>query len=100
MVFEFFSRTAFFRQMRFSVASSVSQGILVFISGLSGMCSVAASRCDVTKLSYIELGELFSVSACRASNLFLTEIKYWTLISSLLRVLTSCIEDYYKFPAC
>ena len=74
-----------FTSARFSLTVNVSHGTQDLVLGFVGMHFPAASRCALTKFSYLSIGVLFSVFSCSASNLFLKSNSYLSLISLLLR---------------
>ena len=69
----------------FSLTANVSHGTLYLVQGFVGIYFAAASRCALTKFSYLSFGVPFSVFSCSVSNLFLNSNTYLSLISLLLR---------------
>ena len=57
---------------------------LYLVLGFVGIHFGAASRCALTKFSFLSFGVLFSVFSCSVSNFFLNSSTYLSLISLLL----------------
>ena len=69
---------------RIFLTANVSHGTLGLTFCLVGIHSAAASKWALTKFSYSSFGVCVSVFCCSASNLFLSDNAYSSLISLLL----------------
>ena len=76
---------AVFTSARFSLTANVSHGTVDLVLCFVGIYFAAASRCALTKFSYLSFGVRISVFSCSPLNLFLNAIIYLSLISSILR---------------
>ena len=76
---------AVFMSARFSLTAKVSHGTLDLVLNFVGMHFPAASRCALTKFSYLSFGVRISVFSCSASKFLLNANTYLSLISLLLR---------------